>query len=128
RRPAPPRSRCGCEAARAGCRSPRRGAAGGRRPQRRRSPRTHVYLTPDGPGSQRPPRLAVLDLSAKLVHVKLLAALVLPALLALGFAYLGVRLVGGALPSSQPRATGVVWGDHTFANRAALGRWLRSRG
>jgi uncharacterized protein (TIGR03382 family) len=60
--------------------------------------------------------------------VRLLAALVLPALLALGIAFGATRIVGGALTSSHVRAHGVVWGKRTFASRAALARWLRSQG
>jgi hypothetical protein len=58
--------------------------------------------------------------------VRLLAALVLPALLALGIALGATRIVGSAPTSSHARAHGVVWGKRTFASRAALGRWLRS--
>jgi MYXO-CTERM domain-containing protein len=60
--------------------------------------------------------------------VRLLAALVLPALLALGIALVATRIVGVAPTSSHARAHGVVWGKRTFASRAALGRWLRSNG
>jgi MYXO-CTERM domain-containing protein len=56
--------------------------------------------------------------------MRLLAALVLPPLLALGIAFGATRVVGGAPTHAQP----VVWGKRTFASRAALGRWLRSRG
>ena len=59
--------------------------------------------------------------------MKLLAALVLPALLVVAFFYVGVRIVGD-LPQSRAPAEGVVWGKRTFANRAELGRWLQSRG
>jgi hypothetical protein len=59
--------------------------------------------------------------------VKLLAALVLPALLTLGVAYAGSRVVGGP-PGSPLRAEGFVWGKRTFPNRAAFARWYKSRG
>jgi hypothetical protein len=59
--------------------------------------------------------------------MKALTVLVLPAVMAVGFFYVGVR-VAGDLPQSQKHPEGVVWGKRTFENRAALGRWLRSRG
>jgi hypothetical protein len=59
--------------------------------------------------------------------VKLLAALVLPALLTLGVAYAGSRVVGGP-PRSPLRAEGFVWGKRTFPSRAAFARWYESRG
>jgi hypothetical protein len=60
--------------------------------------------------------------------VRLLAALVLTALLTLAIAIGAVRIVGGL--SAQPRkhAQGIVWGERTFVSRADLGRWLESRG
>ena len=60
--------------------------------------------------------------------MRLLAALVLPALIALGIAFGATRFVGGAPTSSRTHAHAVVWGTRTFASRAALGRWLRSHG
>jgi hypothetical protein len=60
--------------------------------------------------------------------VRLLAALVLPPLLALGIAFGAMRLVGGPPSSPHMHAQGVVWGKRTFVNRAALRRWLHSRG
>jgi LPXTG-motif cell wall-anchored protein len=60
--------------------------------------------------------------------MRLLAALVLPALLAFGIAFAATRLVGGAPTTSWTHAHAVVWGKRTFASRAALGRWLRSHG
>ena len=60
--------------------------------------------------------------------MRLLAALVLPALLTLAIAVAAVRIVGGLPASPQTRAHAIVWGDRTFANRAAFGRWLESRG
>ena len=60
--------------------------------------------------------------------MRLLAALVLPALLTLAIAVGAVRIVGGLPASPQTRAHAIVWGDRTFANRAAFGRWLESRG
>ena len=59
--------------------------------------------------------------------MKLLAALVLPALLTLGVAYAGSRVVGGP-PHSALRAEGFVWGKRTFTNRAAFARWYESHG
>jgi hypothetical protein len=61
--------------------------------------------------------------------VRLLGALVLPSLLTLAIAFGAMRIVGG--PPAPPRAAhaqGIVWGKRTFVSRAALGRWLRSRG
>jgi hypothetical protein len=52
---------------------------------------------------------------------------VLPAVLLAGVFFVGVRVVGD-LQQSQVRAEGLVWGKRTFPNRAALGRWLVSRG
>ena len=60
--------------------------------------------------------------------MRLLAALVLPPLLALGIAFGAMRLVGGPPSSPHMHAQGVVWGKRTFVNRAALRRWLHSRG
>jgi MYXO-CTERM domain-containing protein len=60
--------------------------------------------------------------------VRLLAALVLPPLLALGIVFGAMRLVGGPPSSPHERAQGVVWGKRTFVNRAAFARWLNSRG
>jgi hypothetical protein len=60
--------------------------------------------------------------------VRLLAALVLPALLTLAIAVAAVRIVGGLSASPQPHAAGIVWGERTFVSRADLGRWLESRG
>jgi hypothetical protein len=59
--------------------------------------------------------------------VRLLAALVLPALLTLGVAYGGSRFVGGPVHSPL-RAEGFVWGKRTFPNRAAFARWYEARG
>ena len=39
-----------------------------------------------------------------------------------------MRLVGGPPSSPHMHAQGVVWGKRTFVDRAALGRWLHSRG
>jgi hypothetical protein len=60
--------------------------------------------------------------------MRLLAALVLPALLTLAIAIGAVRIVGGLSRSPQKHAEGIVWGERTFASRADLGRWLESRG
>jgi MYXO-CTERM domain-containing protein len=60
--------------------------------------------------------------------MRLLAALVLPALFALVITFGATRVVGGAPTSARSHAHAVVWGKRTFASRAALGRWLRSRG
>jgi hypothetical protein len=59
--------------------------------------------------------------------VRLLAALVLPPLLAVGFAYTAERVVGGP-PAPQVRAEGLVWGKRTFATRADFARWLQAHG
>jgi hypothetical protein len=59
--------------------------------------------------------------------VRLLAALVLPALLTLAIAVGAVRIVGGLSPPRK-HAEGIVWGERTFVSRADLGRWLESRG
>lgn len=60
--------------------------------------------------------------------MRLLAALVVPALLTLAIAVAAVRIVGGLSTSSRPHAAGIVWGERTFVSRADLGRWLESRG
>ena len=60
--------------------------------------------------------------------MRLLAALVLPALLTLAIAVAAVRIVGGLERAPRTHAHAIVWGDRTFANRAAFGRWLESRG
>jgi hypothetical protein len=60
--------------------------------------------------------------------MRLLAALVLPALLALAIAVTAVRLVGGLSTAPRPHEQGIVWGKRTFVNRAELGRWLNSQG
>jgi hypothetical protein len=60
--------------------------------------------------------------------MRLLAALVLPAFFALVIALGATRIVGGLPTSTRTHAHGVVWGNRTFASRAALGRWLRSNG
>jgi hypothetical protein len=60
--------------------------------------------------------------------VRLLAALVLPALLTLTIAVGAVRLVGGLSAAPRTHAHGIVWGKRTFVNRAELGRWLSSQG
>jgi hypothetical protein len=59
--------------------------------------------------------------------MRLLAALVLSALLTLAIVVGTVRLVG--LSTSPPAHTqGVFWGHHLFVSRAAFGRWLESHG
>ena len=60
--------------------------------------------------------------------MKLLGALVLPAVMVLGIAYFETRLVADSSPPSYAQARGVVWAGHTFVDRAQLARWLRSRG
>jgi hypothetical protein len=60
--------------------------------------------------------------------VRLLTALVLPALLTLAFAVTAVRIVGGLSTSPRTHAQGIVWGKRTFTSRAELGRWLESHG
>ena len=60
--------------------------------------------------------------------MRLLAALVLPALLTLAIAVTAVRIVGGLSSSPRKHAQGIVWGERTFVSRADLGRWLESRG
>jgi hypothetical protein len=60
--------------------------------------------------------------------VRLLAALALPPLLALGIAFGAMRLVGDQPTSPRTRAPGIVWGKRTFVSRAELARWLNSRG
>jgi hypothetical protein len=60
--------------------------------------------------------------------MRLLAALVLPAFFALVIALGATRIVGGLPTSTRTHAHGVVWGNRTFASRAALGRWLNSHG
>jgi MYXO-CTERM domain-containing protein len=60
--------------------------------------------------------------------VRLLAALVLPALLTLAIAVAAVRIVGGLTTPPRTHAHAIVWGTRTFASRAELGRWLESRG
>src|SRR5205085_7863187 len=60
--------------------------------------------------------------------VRLLAALVLPALLTLALAVGAMRIVGGLWASPQKHPQGIVWGKRTFVSRADLGRWLESRG
>jgi hypothetical protein len=60
--------------------------------------------------------------------VRLLAALVLPALLTLTIAVGAVRLVGDLSAAKRTQAHGIVWGKRTFVNRAELGRWLSSQG
>ena len=59
--------------------------------------------------------------------MRLLAALVLPALLTLAIAVGAVRIVGG-LSAPRTHAQGIVWGKRTFVSRADFGRWLESRG
>lgn len=61
-------------------------------------------------------------------HVKVVAALVLPALIVLVLAYGVMRLAPYPSPPSQKHAVGVVWAGRTFVNRAEFARWLRSRG
>ena len=60
--------------------------------------------------------------------MRLLAALVLPALLTLAIAVGAVRIVGGLSVEPRTHAQGIVWGKRTFVSRAELGRWLESRG
>lgn len=60
--------------------------------------------------------------------MRLLAALVLPALLTLALAVTAVRIVGGLSTSPRTHAEGIVWGKRTFTSRAELGRWLESHG
>jgi hypothetical protein len=60
--------------------------------------------------------------------VRILAALALPPLLALGIAFGAMRLVGDQSTSPRTRAPGIVWGKRTFVSRAELARWLESRG
>jgi hypothetical protein len=60
--------------------------------------------------------------------MRLLAALVVPALLTLAIAVAAVRIVGGLSASPRSHAAGIVWGERTFVSRADLGRWLESRG
>jgi hypothetical protein len=60
--------------------------------------------------------------------VRLLAALVLPPLLTLAIAAGAIRMVGGLSATSRTHTHGIVWGKRTFVSRAALGRWLESRG
>jgi hypothetical protein len=60
--------------------------------------------------------------------VKLLAALALPAAMALALAYAGAELVGSPQPRAHEEASGIVWGDRVFVNRTQLARWLRVRG
>ena len=54
--------------------------------------------------------------------MRVLAALVLSPLLAVGIAYTAGRVAGG-----PPRAE-LVWGHRAFATRADLARWLRAHG
>ena len=60
--------------------------------------------------------------------MRLLAALVLPALLTLAIAVAAVRIVGDLSPEPRTHARGIVWGKRTFASRAAFRRWLNSHG
>jgi hypothetical protein len=60
--------------------------------------------------------------------VRLLAALVLPALLTLAIAVAAVRIVGDLSTEPRTHAQGIVWGNRTFASRAAFRRWLNSHG
>jgi LPXTG-motif cell wall-anchored protein len=59
--------------------------------------------------------------------MKVLAALVLPAVLTIAFVYAGVRLIGPT-PATEVHAKGITWGGRTFANRGELAHWLRARG
>ncbi|HYZ75963.1 MAG TPA: hypothetical protein VE596_01195 [Gaiellaceae bacterium] len=54
--------------------------------------------------------------------MRVLAALLLSPLLAVGIAYTAERVVGG------PAAPQVVWGKRTFATHADFARWLRAHG
>ena len=58
--------------------------------------------------------------------MKLLAALLLPALIVIGTATLETRFVGSS--GSDKPARGIVWDSHTFPTRQDFARWLRSRG
>jgi hypothetical protein len=60
--------------------------------------------------------------------VKLLAAVALPAAMALVLAYVAVQLVGEPRSPAPARASGIVWGDRVFVDRAHLALWLRARG
>jgi hypothetical protein len=60
--------------------------------------------------------------------VRLLAALVLSALLTLAIVAGVVRIVGGISKPPRMHPQGIVWGDRTFTSRAAFGLWLESRG
>jgi hypothetical protein len=60
--------------------------------------------------------------------VRLLAALILPALLTLAIAVAAVRIVGDLSTEPRTHARGIVWGKRTFASRAAFRRWLNSHG
>jgi hypothetical protein len=66
--------------------------------------------------------------SVTLDVVRLLAALVLTALLTLAIVAGAVRIVGGLSAPPRKHAQGIVWGERTFVSRADLGRWLESRG
>src|SRR5207248_4746670 len=81
---------------------------------------------PKGHGKTVAPLAASLS-SATLEGMRLLAALVLPPLLAVCFAYTAERVVGGP-PPPQLRAEGLVWGKRTFATRADFARWLQAHG
>ena len=52
----------------------------------------------------------------------------LPALIVLGLAYAGIRLLGGSPAPSEPAARAIVWDGHAFATRNDLARWLGAHG
>jgi len=56
----------------------------------------------------------------------LAAALVLPAIVVLAIATFETGVL--VRPGSNKPAEGIVWDNHTFANRAEFARWLRSHG
>jgi len=56
----------------------------------------------------------------------LAAALVLPAIVVLAIATFETGVL--VRPGSNKPAQGIVWDNHTFANRAEFARWLRSHG
>jgi hypothetical protein len=61
-------------------------------------------------------------------NVKLVAGLLIPAVIVVALVYGETRLVDRSPSQSYARAKGVVWAGHTFVNRAQFARWLRAHG
>jgi hypothetical protein len=57
--------------------------------------------------------------------MKVLAILVVPAVIVLGLAFAETQILSS--PPSRAHATGIVWGGRTFVSRAQFSHWLRAR-